>query len=180
MVSLDGYFEGEGNDLNWHNVDQEFNNFALGQLSDTGLLIFGRRTYETMKDFWTSPTAFKKDRNTAMLMNKIKKIVFSKTLGRADWKNTTLLRFVSKEQIIKLKKEEGKDIAIFGSSDLSVSFVRLGLIDELRLMINPVLLGKGRSFLAGVKGNPELRLVERRVFKSGNVLLTYRFKVSRK
>src|SRR5579872_1265701 len=91
MVSLDGYFEGPNHDLSWHNVDEEFNKFAIAQTKNVGTLLFGRRTYELMRDFWPTEEARKTDPIVANQMNTTPKIVFSRTLKEAEetkyWKN---------------------------------------------------------------------------------------------
>lgn len=173
LVSLDGFFEGENHDLSWHNVDSEFNEFAINQLNGVDTILFGRRTYEMMASFWPSEAAKKNDPIVAGKMNQTSKIVFSKTLEKADWENTKLVKDNIEEEVAKLKKQPGKDIAVFGSSDLSVSLLEMGLLDELRIMINPVVIGKGKTLFQGIKNKLNLRLLKTRNFKSGNVLLFY-------
>ena len=177
MVSLDGYFEGPGHDLSWHNVDGEFVDFAIEQTSSVGTILFGRRTYELMESFWPTDQA-KDDPKTAELMNSTPKIVFSHTLSGVyetdKWKNVTLIRDVRPDEIKKLKKENTKDIAIFGSNNLAVSFVEKELIDEFRIMLNPVAIGEGTPLFRGLDKKLKLKLIKTRKFKNGNILLTYR------
>ncbi len=108
-------------------------------------------------------------------MNRLPKIVFSKTLKKVEWENTRLVNDNFVEVVTKLKHESGKDIAIFGSSDLAVTCVEHGLIDEFRIMVNPVFLGAGKPLLQGIKTKLSLKLVKTRTFKTGNVLLYYEF-----
>jgi dihydrofolate reductase len=173
MVSLDGFFEGQNQELDWHNVDEEFQNFAIEQINAVDLLLFGRVTYELMSGFWPTPEAIKADPLTAEKMNAMPKIVFSTTLRKANWNNTRLVNNNIKEEIVKLKQEPGKDLIIFGSSDLTVSLTKLGLIDEYRFMINPVVIGNGKSLLKGIQKTLKLKLLKTKVFRSGNVLLYY-------
>ena len=180
MVSLDGYFEGPGHDLSWHNVDDEFNRFAIDQLKETGLMLFGRRTYQLMEGFWpdaeSDPKTSKDNVEVAHLMNTIPKIVFSKTLKEArdhgNWKNVELRNKLDAEEIKRLKQQPGKDIWA-GGSDLAVSLLKDGLVDELRIMVNPVAIGKGRPLFDGIDRQLKLKLTKTHAFKSGNILLFY-------
>lgn len=173
LTSLDGYFEGPDRDINWHNVDEEFNEFAIQQMGGFGALLFGRVTYELMASYWPTEAAKRDDPIVAGLMNSLPKIVFSKTLERAEWNNTRLVKDNYVEEISRLKQQPGKDIAIFGSSDLAVTFIQHDLIDEYRIMVNPVVLGNGKPLFKGIKEKLNLKLAKTKTFKSGNVLLYY-------
>jgi dihydrofolate reductase len=172
MISLDGYFEGKDHDLSWHNVDEEFQEFAIEQLEEIGTIIFGKTTYEMMASFWPTDLA-KDDPETAQLMTKTPKIVISHSLEKADWENTTLIKENVEEELRKLKENSNKDLAIFGSSNLTVSLLEMGLVDELRIMVNPVVIGEGTPFFEGIKNKLKLKLEKTRQFKNGNVLLYY-------
>lgn len=174
MTSLDGYFEGSKPwSLEWHNVDGEFNDFAIGQLREADTLLFGRKTYEGMAAYWPGPAAVQDDPVVAGLMNGLPKVVFSKSLPTADWANTRLVREDAVGETARLKAQTGKAIFLLGSSDLAVSLTDKGLIDEYRVMVNPVLLGSGRPQFQGLKEKHKLKLVETRRFHSGNMLLIY-------
>jgi dihydrofolate reductase len=173
MVSLDGYHETADGDLSWHNVDSEFNEFAVEQLNEADTLLFGRRTYLQLAEFWQSPAALQVDPVTTERMNSYHKVVVSRTLDSADWAPSTLISDDVPVQLNKLKEQPGRDIALCGSSTLAASLLDLGLVDELRLMVNPVILGAGHPVLAGAH-RTRVALVRSRVFRSGNVLLTYR------
>ena len=174
MVSLDGYFEGVDHDLSWHNIDEEFNdNFIIPQTKKVGTILFGRRTYEMMASFWPSEEAKRTDPVTSKIMTETEKFVFSKTLKKVDWEHTTLVSGRAIDQINRLKEQQGGDIAIFGSNNLMVSLVQSGLIDEFRIIINPVVLGKGTLFFHGIKEKFGFKLLYTKQFKNGNVLLTY-------
>lgn len=180
-VSVDGCFEGPGHDLSWHRVDREFNRFAIGQMAETDLFLWGRRTYQLMEGYWPKvaqdASASKDDLKIADLMNNTEKIVFSRTLPRVEetrnWRNVKLLRRVDPAVIRRLKKRPGKDIGV-GGSDLAVSLAEAGLIDEFRLMVTPVALGAGTPIFRGLKRRLDLELGETRRFGSGNLLLCYR------
>ena len=173
LTSLDGYFEGPDRDINWHNVDDEFNEFAIQHTGEFGTFLFGRLTYELMASYWPTDAAKRDDREIAEILNSSPKIVFSKTLERADWENTRLVKDNFVEEVVQLKQQKGKDIAIFGSSDLAVTLLEHNLIDEFRIMVNPIVLGEGKPILQGVKTRLSLKLFKTRTFKSGNVLLYY-------
>lgn len=109
----------------------------------------------------------------ADLMNGLPKIVISKTLDRAEWNNTRLVKDNIAEEILKLKKRPGKDIAVFGSANLLSTLLQMDLVDEHRVMVNPVLLGKGNPLFKNMEDRINLRLIKSRTFKSGNILLYY-------
>jgi len=173
MISLDGFFEGPNQDINWHNVDEEFNEFAIEQTSTIGTLLFGRVTYQLMESYWPTPDALKNDPVIAGLMNSLPKIVFSKTLDEAEWNNTRLVKDNIVEEILKLKQQTGKELAVFGSANLLSTLMQMDLVDEHRIIINPLVLGKGVPLFKKVDEKINLRLLKTRIFKSGNVLLYY-------
>ena len=174
VVTLDGFYEGPNGEFDWPNVDEEFNEFGIEQLHDTDILLFGRATYEGMASYWPTPAAREDDPQVAELMNTLPKVVVSTTLESADWAETRLVRDNVAEEITKLKQEPGKGIAIMGSPSLTVSLLGMGLVDELRVMVNPILLGGGRSLFRILGDRLRLELRQTRTFRSGNVLLTYR------
>ncbi|HLH63956.1 MAG TPA: dihydrofolate reductase family protein [Ktedonobacteraceae bacterium] len=154
-------------------MNEEFNDFAINQLNDIGMLLFGRVTYEVMASFWPTDFAREDDPIVAEKMNTMPKIVVSRTLEKANWQNTRLVKEHVAEEIAQLKQQPGKDIAVFGSSDLAVSLLEMGLLDELRIMVNPVVLGSGKSLFKGLHERLKLNLLRTQQFQSGNVLLYY-------
>lgn len=178
LTSLDGFYEGAGHSIDWHNVDEEFNEFANAQLDSVDMLLFGRVTYEMMAAYWPTEMALKNDQVTAAAMNSKAKVVFSRSLSSAAWQNTRLVKDNIAEEVMKLKAQPGKDLIIFGSSDLAVTLIQTGLIDEFRIMVNPLALGVGKSLFKGLQSRLNLELIKTRTFKSGNVLLYYRPKDS--
>jgi dihydrofolate reductase len=171
MSSADGYHAAPDGGLSWHNVDDEFERFAVEQLDEADTLLFGRTTYLGMAEFWPSP-AVAPDDPVAVRMNGYQKVVVSRTLASADWGPSTLLRDDVPSRLAAIKKQSGLDIALLGSSTLAASLLTDGLLDELRIMINPVVLGHGQPLLAGADMT-RLDLAAVRQFASGNVLLTY-------
>lgn len=171
MTTANGLYERGPWQIDWHNTDEEFNAFAIEQLDRMDTLVFGRKTYEGMVGYWTTTEAITSDPIVAGKMNGMAKVVVSKTLARADWSNTRVVR--DPEAIAALKREPGKDALLIGSSDLAVSLGALGLIDEYRIMVNPIALGNGKPVLQGLTADLKLRLLRTRAFTNGNVLLTY-------
>ena len=171
MISVDGFFEGPNRDISWHNVDAEFNDLAIEFLNSIDLLVFGRVTYDLMAGYWPTKDAIGDDPIIAAKMNSLAKIVVSRTMQKADWNNTRLINDIA--EIKKAKEQPGKDIAIFGSSDLALSLIKDGLIDEFRVIVAPVILGSGKTLLQGISDKLDLKLLNTKTFKSGNVLLSY-------
>lgn len=174
MMTLDGFFEGPNRSIDWHQVDAEFNDFAIAQLNSAQGLIFGRVTYELMASYWPTPAALADDPAVAGLMNAKPKIVVSQTLPNAGWAHTRVVRGDIPGEFASLRAQPGQDWLVFGSADLSASLARDGLIDEYRVMLNPIILGSGKPLFGGFPDRQNLGLVEARPFKNGNVLLTYR------
>ncbi len=173
MITVDGYYAGPDGGIDWHNVDGEFNDFAIAQLNEVDTLLFGRETYELMASYWPTRDAVQDDPVVAGKMNSLPKIVFSTTLGDVTWQNTRLIRDNVAAEVKRLKQQEGQDLLILGSSKLASTFIDQGLLDEARLMVNPVALGRGKSLFAGINDRLKLRLTKTRTFGSGNVLLYY-------
>jgi dihydrofolate reductase len=173
MITLDGYFEGPGREISWHNVDKEFNDFAIDQLRSVDTLLFGRVTYALMADYWPTREALKNAPAVAELMNCTAKIVFSKTLLAADWNNTHIIKENAVEALQKLKQQPGKDMMMFESAALANTFIQHGLIDEFRILLNPVVIGRGHPLFKAIHDKLKFTLLETRAFKSGNVFLCY-------
>ncbi len=173
MVTLDGYFEGENHDISWHNIDKDFEAFVDEQDGNVDTILFGKKTYQMMADFWPKPEALQSSPKTATFMNETKKFVASHELFRPEWRNTELLHENVFEKIKAMKEESGKDIAIFGSNNLCVSLIEQGLVDEFRIMINPIALGKGNPLFTGLGKKMNVKLVSVKEFQNGNVLHCY-------
>lgn len=174
MISLDGYFADSQNGLDWHRTDDEFNDFAIEQLAATDLIVFGRITYAMMAAFWPSPIAMETDPIVAKYMNETPKIVFSRKLSLVHWQNTSLPCCDPAEELLRLKQLPGKEIAIFGSAELAEGLlITPGVIDEVRVIIAPVILGSGIPLFKVGSDALKLSLAGMRRFGNGNVLLTY-------
>jgi dihydrofolate reductase len=172
-VSLDGYFEGPGGDLSWHRVDEvlhtEFNQVLAGM----GAFLQGRVMFEEMAAFW--PTADRDPESSpamvefAGIWRDKPKVVYSRTLEKAQW-NSVVVRDVVAEEVLALKEKYG-DLAL-GGGDVAAAFLELDLVDELRLYVQPVMLGGGRRLLPEGR-RVDLELRESRRFDNGVVLVRY-------
>ena len=175
-VSLDGYFVDANGGMSWaksdHN-DAEWNAFVAENAKGDGPLLFGRVTYELMASYWPTPIADHHDPIVAERMNNLPKVVFSRTLDEASWKNTKLVKGDLASEIRKMKKEPGEGMAILGSGTIVSQLAQEGLIDEYQIVVNPIILGKGRTMFDGVKEKLNLKLTKTRAFGNGNVFLCY-------
>lgn len=171
IISLDGYFEGKQSwDLPFHLLvwGEELEQLSLEQLNAADYLVFGRVTYEGMAAHWT-----KEKGKIADLMNSLPKLVFSKTLKSVDWNNSTLIKDNAAWEIAKLKAQEGGDMYVFGSANLSETFIGDNLFDEYRIGIAPVILGSGRSLFSQGMPATNLSLVSTQPLINGGVVLKY-------
>jgi dihydrofolate reductase len=172
-LSLDGFFTDRNSDINWVRKDAETAAFAAEKARAGDTLLFGRKTYELMAGFWPTPVAVKSDSVMAELMNASPKVVFSRTLDKASWSNTELVKDDLPDAVRKMKQRPGNQMAILGSGSIVAQLAAHGLIDEYQVMVNPVVLGRGRTMFDGIKEKLTLRLIKTRVFNNGNVLLCY-------
>jgi dihydrofolate reductase len=174
MVSLDGFVEGSNRNIDWILIDEELHTFVNNQHREIDTFLFGRRMYEVML-YWE--TADKDPSNPAYVLEfahiwkNIHKIVFSKTLERAQG-NATLNRGDIAKEIVKLKAQPGKTMSVGGAA-IASTLMRLNLIDEYQLFINPVILGSGTSMFPMLDNKINLRLIETQTFHSGVVFLRY-------
>lgn len=184
-VSADGYFAAPDGNLDWVVQDPELSATAAGA-PGKGTLIFGRRTYDMFESFWPrvvteSPTApdphggaqSPEMKKIGVWINEATKVVFSKSRKDVTWKNSRLLRELVPRDIEALKRESGPDILIFGSGTIASQLTQHGLIDEYQFVVNPILLGGGRSLLTNVPKITKVKLEEVKQHKTGNVMLRY-------
>lgn len=173
FTSLNGYYKGENNDIDWHANGPEEIEFAQNKLQEGKTLLFGRKTYEMMRNFWTSPMAYELFPNVALRLNQAEKVVCSRTLSNEDWNNTTIISDKLEEQIKALKETEGEDITLMGSATLLKQLAEADLVDEYEIMVDPVLLGSGTPAFEGLKKNLELQITDARLFRESGTLLLY-------
>ncbi len=169
-ISVDGYHADPSGTAEWQTFGSEFADYSVEQLDEVDTLVFGRTTYEGLAAYWTSDSGADFDPRIAERMNGLTKLVVSTSLTSVTWSGSEL---ASVEEIAAYKETPGKDLAVLGSSTLVGSLLEAGLIDELRLMINPVLLTAGAKVFEQVGATP-LQLIRVRPFESGLVLLYYR------
>lgn len=162
IVSLDGYIEGPHRELDWfEDRDPEFEQYCDEMIDSVGLALYGRRSYELMLGYW--PNAELNPRSASDLafarkMNALPKLVLSRTLERAEWNNTQILRDRVAERLTELKREPGKPIVAWAGAGLVKTLGDLGLVDEYRLIVTPVLLGGGTPMFQGIERRRRLKL----------------------
>lgn len=169
MVSLDGFFEGPNQgQIDWFLFDDELEQYILDTQKSAGTLLFGRVTYESMAAYWPSAEG-----QIAEFMNRVPKIVFSRTLESTNWNNTRLVKANVPEEIAQLKQQPGGDIFVFGSADFLSTLMQHDLVDEYRLGVNPVILGGGTPLFKGSPTRLNLKVLETRTLKSGLIICHY-------
>ncbi len=174
QVSLDGYFTDAHGDMSWaHKQDPEWLKFVNGNAKGGGEALYGRKTYELMANWWPTPMAKQQAPIVARAMNDMPKTVFSKKMKKADWSNTRVVNSGLAEEVRRMKEAQGPNIVIMGSGSIVSHLAREGLIDEYQIVLNPIVLGKGKTLFEGSKEKHALKLTGSRTFKNGNVLLTY-------
>jgi dihydrofolate reductase len=172
IITLDGYFEGDKNwDLSFHELiwGPELEQISIKQLKAADYLVFGRVTYEGMAAYWKTEKG-----EIADFMNKIPKLVCSRTLNSVDWNNSTLVKGNPSAEISGIKAQGGGDMYVFGSANLSTTFINDNLFDEYRIGVSPVIAGSGKLlFQKGIVQRP-LTLVSLQQLSNGGFIMTYR------
>jgi dihydrofolate reductase len=170
-VTLDGFMEGPNRELT-HTAefaDPDFDRYASEMLQSIDGMLLGRVTYELFAGYW--PTAKGPD---ADRMNQLPKLVFSRTLKKLDWANSKLVNGNVGEAVTRLKEQPGRDLAVFGSAKLAATLIQLGLIDEYRVFVTPVILGVGTPMFKDIESTFSLKLLDATIWTSGTVALRYR------
>jgi dihydrofolate reductase len=179
-VSLEGFVAGPHGEMDWIKFDDEMidDTDALTASSDTAL--FGRVTYQMMAGYWPTaheqPGATKHDIDHARWVNYVPKLVFSKTLKNVEWENSSIISDNIAEEVTKLKQQPGKNLLMIGSTRTAQTFMHLGLIDDFRINVNPVVLGNGIPLFKDIKDKISLNLREAKMYQSGVVGLHYETK----
>jgi dihydrofolate reductase len=177
-VSLDGFVARADGDLSWVQHDEKITAYVDDLIKTTDTALYGRTTYQMMESYWTTvpsnPASQKREIEHAYWVENVAKVVFSRTLERADWNNTTLVKDNIEAEISSLKKLPGKSLMIFGSPKLTHSLMELDLIDEYRINLNPVVLGTGIPLFTSSAKPVNLKLVESQNFDCGVVALGYK------
>ena len=176
-ISVDGFAAGPNGEMDWIHVDDEIFDYAGDQTDNADTALYGRITWQMMNSYWPTaadkPGATKHDIQHSRWYNSVEKIVLSHTIKNSQAKNTRFISNNVSEEINKVKQQPGKNIIMFGSPGAVHSLLNENLVDELWLFINPVILGKGISYLTGIKDKLKLKLVSSNSFSSGVVCLQY-------
>ena len=169
-VTLDGFMEGSKRELNYtaQVEDKDFDRYATEMLNSIDGILLGRVTYQLFAGYWPTATSPDADR-----LNELPKFVFSRTLDKVDWRNSTLVKGNVADEVTRLKRQPGKDLALFGSADLASTFNGLGLIDEYRILVTPFVLGSGTPMFKRIKDRIALKLLKATPWSSGIVALYY-------
>lgn len=153
MISLDGYFVDANGDISWAHSDgsndAEFNEFVQNNAKGGSELLFGRKTYDLMASYWPTAAAMKNDPVVAEGMNKMTKVVFSRTMDKASWKNTKFVKGDIAEEVRKMKNGTGAGVTILGSGQIVSHLAQEELIDEYRILVIPIVIGNGRTMFRG-------------------------------
>jgi dihydrofolate reductase len=175
-ISLDGYFVDGNHDMSWAHVaipDKEWDAFVNNNVKGGGVLMFGRITYDLMAGYWPTQMAINALPEVAKGMNSMQKVVFSRTMKKALWNNTKLIKNNLAEEVRKMKNEPGPGIVILGSGSIVSQLTQEGLIDEYQMVMIPTVLGKGRTMFEGLTKKLSLKLKSSRAFSNGNVFMCY-------
>lgn len=160
-------------------ADAELHDFHTGVLATVDAILFGRKTYQLMEEFW--PVADQDPRSTDSMIrfadkiNSVPKIVFSRTLDKATWEHTTLIKENAVEEVLKLKQQPGKNISV-GGLNFASQLNNAGLIDEYWFLVQPIILGRGRKVFEDFVERADIKLMDTRTFGSGVVVLHYKKK----
>jgi dihydrofolate reductase len=173
FITLNGFYKGPKEDISWNMHGEEENEYSIEMLKFRNSLLFGRVTYELMASYWPTPAAVKNSPFVAEGMNKAEKIVFSRTLKKAAWNNTRLVKDNIEEEVRNLKQIPGKNMTLLGSGSILTQLAQQDLIDEYQIMVNPVVLSAGTPIFKGINGGLNLKLISTRTFKDGIILLCY-------
>lgn len=176
-TSLDGFVAGLKGELDWANIDDEMFDFVATMTDQADTALYGRVTYEMMQSYWPKAgeqlNATKHDKEHSAWYNKVSKVVLSKTISEKGLDNTTVISDQLADNINKIKKQDGKNILIFGSPGASQSLLNQGLIDGFWLFVNPIILGQGMPLFKDITGTTKLKLVESKTFACGVIALHY-------
>jgi dihydrofolate reductase len=188
-MTADGYFAATDGNLDWVVPDDAQARAAANDIARFDTVLFGRRTYEQFAGFWprvledddstTVPDPHhpgrrsREHRTVAVALDTMTKLVFSKTLKEAGWRNSRILRSFDPRMIEAMKQQPGKDMIVFGSGSIVSQLTEHGLIDEYQLVACPVFIGQGRPLLGGLSSPVRLNLIDSAKYESGDLMLRY-------
>jgi dihydrofolate reductase len=169
-VTLDGFIEGPNRELDStaQFPDEDFDRYASQMLQSIDGVLLGRKTYQLFAEYWPSATGPDADR-----LNQLPKIVFSRTLTKVEWQNSRLVSDNLVDEVTRLKEQPGRELALFGSADLAATLMRYNLIDEFRILVSPIVLGRGTPMFKRSTKHVALTLAKATTWSSGIVALFY-------
>jgi dihydrofolate reductase len=173
LLSLDGYFGGANDEIDWFGFDEESLEWSRQLLRSAGTIVMGRRTYELMEKYWPTEAARKEEPVISERMTALPKLVFSRTVGSSSWHNTKFVDRPVAEVVKEEKQASGGHILLLGSSSIVAALWKHHLVDELHVRIQPIVLGKGRPLFPNSELRQPLALKECRMFQSGVAALRY-------
>ena len=179
QLTVDGFNGDRDGNVDWHFAmkwSQDLTEYVNNLTDSCDMILLGRKMTDGFISAWTSQVEDQKNPNYAFAKKMVDtpKVVFTKTLTESKWKNTTLATGELKEEITKLKSGKGKDIIVYGGTSFVSSLIKEGLIDELHLFINPVIIGKGTSIFREVEQTQNLQLLQVIGFECGMAVLVYK------
>ncbi len=174
FITLNGFFKGLNEDVTWHIHGGEEAEYSAENLKSGNTLLFGRVTYEMMATFWPTPMAFELFPEVAQGLHDATKIVVSRTLTATNWANTKIMGGDLMEEVPQLKQSSASDITLLGSGSILTQLLEARLVDELQIMLDPVVIGQGTPIFDQLNPKVELTLIKNRPFKNGVMLLYYK------
>ncbi|MGW7777673.1 dihydrofolate reductase family protein [Staphylococcus xylosus] len=177
--SLDGFVEGPQGDMDigWITYNHELEDFANEVLQTADTIVWGRKTYEMMYDYWptvpSNENASEHELNHAKWIENVEKVIFSKALNSVDWHNSRLVKKNVKDEIIHMKQQEGEDIVVLGSPRFAHYLMQLDVVDEYKITVSPTLIGKGLPLFQNIHEQVDLKLIDNKTFESGALGLIY-------
>lgn len=181
ISTVDGFYEGPAADFRYADKfeEEEFKQHSTELLRNYDTLLFGRKTYELGKEYWTTDLATKADENPVVIdqMNNFNKVLFSTTLENPDWGKTTVYNGDIVEAVTELKQQPGGDLFIIGSTSVRSVLLQAGLIDRIKIWYFPLILGAGNSLFTGFGDRIKLEVMRVSAFSTGNILVEYKVPV---
>ena len=173
-ITLDGYIEGPNGEIDWLVRDKEtdFGDILSDILNDKDIIFYGRISYDKWGNYQPDENASQKIKDAYKLLHSKQKYVLSKS-KKGDNTNAIFINSNIKERVLEIKEQPGKNIWLYGGTKITTAFINLDLIDEYRLAVHPVILGKGTPLFQDIDGRHKLILAEAKGYKSGVTLLTY-------
>jgi dihydrofolate reductase len=180
-ITLDGFMSGPDCELDWHfkSWNGEMADVAAEQLSKADTILLGRITYRAMARYWPMQSINiltpRGDIAFADMMNNYAKIVFTKTLKKPEWNNSRIINRDIESEVEQMKKEQGKDMIIYGSGQIVSALMKANLVDEFHIWVHPVIIGKGKTLFRDLTKDLRLELFRTKRFSSGVVLFYYEY-----